>query len=459
MNALITISVLAIVSMFLGIFNLRKWILPLVVIGLLAATVFTIGDHGRVSRWYHDMFITDNFSAAFGALMILSTLLFLLIPSNYYKEHATNLEAIYSIVLFSLAGSIIMVSSANLVTFFVGLEILSVSLYLLAGSHKTSAASNEAGMKYFIMGSFASAFLLFGIALVYGATGSLSYSGISAYIINYPGGLPMVLKAGILLVAVGMAFKVAAAPFHFWAPDVYHGSPTVVSVYMITTVKIAGFAAFLRLTQLCFGADTTVWALALAVISALSIIIGNLSALTQTSTKRMLAYSSIAHTGYLLMAIVALEAKTPAYVFLYGTAYAMANLAIFYVLVSLKQTRGHAGFDIFDGLAKKNPLVSACMAIALISLTGIPLWMGFWGKYFVFASAIEHGYLWLVIIAILGSATSIFYYFRPIVNMYMKPEEADITFGKLSICIIVLLTLLMTIGGAFSEWILGIFGN
>ncbi len=381
--------------------------------------------------------------------MILSTLVVFLMSVQYYKNETRSLEGIYSIILFSLVGGLLMISSSNLVTFFVGIEIFSISLYLLAGSHKSSHFSAEAAMKYFLMGSFASAFLLFGIALLYGASGSLYNADIYSYINSHSGHLPALLKAGVILVAIGMAFKVAAVPFHFWAPDVYHGSPTLITAYMITTVKVAGFAAFLRLTITCFGQDYSLWGQTLAVIAALSIVVGNFGALMQTRIKRMLAYSSISHTGYILVALVALHSFTPSVFLYYSMAYVLSNLVAFLVVIMMKQTLGNTGFESFNGLSKTNPVVAFAMAIAMLSLTGIPPLAGFMAKYLVFSSALQQGYAWLVIIAVIGSIVSIFYYFRPVINMYLKPPQHQerLVGSKLSVGILVILTLLSIIFG------------
>jgi len=444
MNTLIALSVLAVITLFLGIFELKKWQLPVIVIGLLVAIGLNFADWGQVKYYYSNMYFTDNFSVAFGGLMILSTLIIFLMSAQYYKDEIRSLEGIYAIILFSLIGGLLMISSSNLVTFFVGLEIFSISLYLLAGSHKSSLFSNEASMKYFLMGSFASAFLLFGIALLYGATGSLYYLDIATYINTHAGELPMLLKAGVILVAIGMAFKIAAVPFHFWAPDVYHGSPTLITAYMVTAVKVAGFAALLRLTQSCFGKDYSLWIQTLAVIAALSIIVGNFGALMQTRIKRMLAYSSISHTGYILVALVALQSSTTAIFLYYSAAYVISNLVAFMVVIMMKQTLSNTGFDSFNGLAKTNPVIAFAMAVSMLALTGIPPLAGFMSKYLVFASAMQEGYSWLVIIAVIGSIVSIFYYFRPVINMYLKQPEHNekLVASKLSITILLVLTAL-----------------
>lgn len=456
MNTIIAISILGVITLFLGIFNLKRWLLPVIIVGLVISLGLDIADWGPAKYYFSNMFFTDKFFVSFAGLLILSTIVTFLISAQYYKEETRSLEGIFAIILFSLVGGLIMISSGNLATFFIGLEILSISLYLLAGSHKNSSFSNEAAMKYFLMGSFASAFLLFGIALVYGATGSLYNKDIALFINTNAWNLSSLLKAGVFLISIGMAFKVAAVPFHFWAPDVYHGSPTLITSYMITVVKAAGFAAFLRLTTTCFGLDADLWAQNIAIIAALSIVVGNIGALTQTRTKRMLAYSSIAHTGYILIALVAAQKSASAVLFYYSIAYILSNLSAFIVVIMVKKSVGNSGIDSFNGLAKVNPVVALCAAISFLSLAGIPPLAGFMAKYIVFTSALLQGYIWLVVIAILGSIISIFYYFRPIINMYMKkPDYERIDAPKLSLVVLVILTILTVVIGFVPGLILG----
>ncbi len=458
MNTLIALTITSIVILFLGIFNFKKHIVPVLVSGMVIGLGLEFMDWFKPSKnWYLDMFIVNHFSTAFGSLLIISTIITVLISVQYYQSETGTMEGIYSILIFSLLGGLIMVSTANLVTFFIGLEILSVSLYLLAGSHKTAFLSNEAAMKYFLMGSFAAAFLLFGIALIYGATGSLGYKEIYTYINSNAARLPLLLRAGIILVAIGMAFKVAAVPFHFWAPDVYHGSPSIITAFMITTIKVAGFAAFLNLTLNCFGTDTTLWCYTLAIIAALSVIIGNFGAIYQNRIKRLLAYSSISHTGYILIALVSLQTHTASIMFYYSAAYICSNLAIFIVVIMFKQTVKNSDVDVFNGLSKINPVVAVCCAIAFLSLTGIPPLAGFMAKYLVFTSAVENGFLWLVIIAVLGSVVSIFYYFRPIINMYMKDKYFDtVEISPLSLVVLIFLTVCTLVLGLVPGIIVGL---
>ena len=448
MNTIIAITLLGVITLFLGIFNLKRWLLPVIITGLVIALGLDIVDWGPTTYYFSNMFFTDKFYVSFAGLLIVATIITFLMSAQYYKEETRSLEGIFAIILFSLVGGLIMISSGNLATFFIGLEILSISLYLLAGSHKNSSFSNEAAMKYFLMGSFASAFLLLGIALIYGATGSLYNKDIALFINTNAWNLSSLVKAGVFLISVGMAFKVAAVPFHFWAPDVYHGSPTLITSYMITVVKAAGFAAFLRLTTTCFGLNTDLWAQNIAIIAALSIIVGNIGALSQTSTKRMLAYSSIAHTGYILIVLVAAQKSASAVLLYYSIAYILSNLSAFIVVIMVKKSVGNSGIDSFNGLAKVNPLVALCAAISFLSLAGIPPLAGFMAKYVVFTSALLQGYIWLVVIAIIGSIISIFYYFRPIINMYMKkPDYERIDTPKLSMVVLVILTILTVVIG------------
>jgi NADH-quinone oxidoreductase subunit N len=448
MNTIIAITLLGVITLFLGIFDLKRLLLPVIISGLIVTLGLTISDWGPETYYFGNMFFTDKFYLSFAVLMILATIVTFLIAAQYYKDDTRSLEGIYAIILFSLVGGLIMISSGNLATFFIGLEILSISLYLLAGSHKTSSFSNEAAMKYFLMGSFASAFLLFGIALVYGATGSLYNKDIALFINLHGFSSNSLLKTGVFLVSVGMAFKVAAVPFHFWAPDVYHGSPTLITSYMVTVVKAAGFAAFLRLTTTCFGIDSTIWTTNITIIAALSIIVGNVGALTQTRMKRMLAYSSIAHTGYILLAILAAQGAASEALLYYSIGYILSNLSAFIVVIMVKKSVNNSDIASFNGLAKINPIVALCASISFLSLAGIPPLAGFMAKYIVFTTALSYGYVWLVVIAILGSVISIFYYFRPIINMYMKePDFKQLETSKLSIAVLIILTILTVVVG------------
>jgi NADH-quinone oxidoreductase subunit N len=426
MNTLILLSVLPIVLLYLGLYKATKALLPVAVIGLIAALCLAILQWGKgIEPIYHGMMLFDNYSIAFSAITIISTVLILLLSKGYFEKISSHTAEYYAIILFSLAGIIVMVSYYNLVMLFVGIEIMSVSLYILAGIKKNDFASNEAALKYFLMGAFSTGFLLFGIALIYGSSGSFGLQAIRDYVIANQTKIDPMFYIGIMLIIVGLCFKVGAAPFHFWTPDVYEGSPTLITAYMSTVVKTAGFAAFLRLFTECFAPLSSFWMPALLVITILTLFIGNITALYQQSFKRMLAFSSISHAGYLLFAIVAIGASSANSIFMYATAYSIASIIAFGGLILVQQQYGSDNFESFNGLSKKNPFLALVLTISMLSLAGIPLTAGFIGKFFMFSSALSQYQVWLVILAVINAIISIFYYFRVIIAMYFRVAEAE----------------------------------
>ncbi len=427
MNTLILLSVLPILLLYLGLFKAKNALLPVTVLGLLAALVLAIAAwtaKDSALPIYHAMMKFDNFAVAFSAITIVSTILILLLSKEYFERISSHVAEYYAIILFSLAGIIVMVSYYNLTMLFVGIEIMSVSLYILAGIKKTDFASNEASLKYFLMGAFSTGFLLFGIALIYGASGSFGLEAIHNWVVTQPKIDPM-FYTGILLIIVGLCFKVGAAPFHFWTPDVYEGSPTLITAYMSTVAKTAAFAAFLRLFATCFGPLSDFWMPTLIVITIVTLFVGNITALFQHSFKRMLAYSSISHAGYLLFAIVALGSSSANSVFIYSTAYSIASIIAFGALILVHQQSGTDNFDAFNGLAKKNPFLAFVLTIAMLSLAGIPLTAGFIGKFFMFSGALSQYHTTLVLLAVVNAIISIFYYFKVIIAMYFRESERD----------------------------------
>lgn len=428
MNTLIVLSVLPLLLLFLGLYKAQKALLPVTIIGLLLALGLAVAQWtptDEAQPIYHGMMLFNNYSIAFSGITIISTILILLLSRGYFEKISSHVAECYAIILFSLAGIVVMVSYFNLTMLFIGLEIMSVSLYILAGIKKTDFASNEAALKYFLMGAFSTGFLLFGITLIYGATGSFSLEAIRNWVISGPSTINPLFGTGILLIIVGLCFKVGAAPFHFWTPDVYEGSPTLITAYMSTVVKTAGFAAFLRLFAECFQSVSGFWMPVLLVITIITLFIGNITALYQQSFKRMLAFSSISHAGYLLFAIVALGATSANSVFVYATAYSIASIIAFGALILVQQQSGSDNFDSFNGLGRRNPFLAFALTVAMLSLAGIPLTAGFIGKFFMFSSALSHYQVWLVILAVLNAIISIFYYFRVIVAMYFKSAEAQ----------------------------------
>ncbi len=425
MNTLIVISVLPIVLLYLGLYKMQKALLPVTIIGLLVALGLAVAqwNDGAVPI-YHGMMLFNNFSIAFSSVAILSTILILLLSKGYFEKISSHIAEYYAIILFSLAGIIVMVSYYNLTMLFIGIEIMSVSLYILAGIKKNDFASNEAALKYFLMGAFSTGFLLFGFTLIYGASGSFGLENIQNYVITHQAISPL-LCTGVILVIVGLCFKVGVAPFHFWTPDVYEGSPSLITAFMSTVAKTASFAAFLRLFATCFPLITNIWQPGIIAIAVITLFLGNITALYQQSFKRMLAYSSISHAGYLLFAILALGANSANTILVYATAYSIASIIAFGALILIQQQTNSDSFDSFNGLGKKNPFLALVLTIAMLSLAGIPLTAGFIGKFFAFNMVMSQYHIVLLIIAVVNAIISIFYYFRVIVAMYFRSAERE----------------------------------
>jgi len=437
------ISGLGVFSLLAEILNIRKVLFPVVILGLIASAVLLVFDWNQGAAFYSNMLTFDNYAIAFSITLSLTAMLWFLMSKDYF-ENTTHVTDHFALILFALVGAVFMVSYSNLAMLFLGIEVLSIALYILAGSNFRSIFSNEASFKYFLMGSFATGFLLFGIALIYGVTGSFELSVIASRISEGAGDTTTWLYVGILMLMVGLAFKVSAAPFHFWAPDVYEGSPTVVTTFMATIVKIAAFAGFYRLFSTCFTTVYSDWAMVLQVITILTLLISNITAVYQHSVKRLLAYSSVSHAGYLLISIVAMNEISASAILYYIIAYAAATITAFAVLHSVETKEENAVIDRFNGLAKRNPFLAFSMAISMLSLAGIPPLAGFFGKYYLFTVAFESGYIGLVGVGVLTSLIGIYYYFRIIIAMYLKSTEKAVVIEVparhtlvLAICVLV----------------------
>jgi NADH-quinone oxidoreductase subunit N len=463
MKGLLIISGLGILAMLAEIFKFKKVLYPLVLIGILAAYAlgFTEWNSNYNIEMFSNMIRFDNVALAFSGVILATAFFWFILANDYFeKDYVTDH---FALVLFALVGALMLTAFSNMTTLFLGIEILSIPMYVLAASRKRDLASNEAGFKYLIMGSFASGFLLFGIALIYGATGSFDLMAIRAYISHNGADLPAFFYAGVLLVLVAMLFKVSAAPFHFWAPDVYEGSPTVITALMSTIVKTAAFAAFMRLFLVTFGGVNETWGIVLAVVIALSLVVSNITAATQQSVKRMLAYSSISHAAFMLMAILANNrgmASVSAILY-YSLAYSIGSIAAFTVVYHVsKQESGSSNIEAFNGLAKRHPLMAVCMTVAMLSLAGIPVTSGFFAKYFVFSLLIGTSYNWLIILAILTSAVGVYYYFKVIIAMYFKApaKEDGITIDSSHVVLLLLTTLFTIALGLVPNFVIEIFG-
>jgi NADH-quinone oxidoreductase subunit N len=419
MNIIITIVVTALAVLYAGLFKASKALLPLTLVGLLVALGFCVTSWDT-NTIYYGMMQMNNFAIAFSSLLILGTAFIFLLTENYFAKDSENIAEYYTLILFALSGGVMMVSYTNLSMLFIGLEIMSVSSYILAGIRKNNFASNEASLKYFLMGAFSTGFLLFGITLIYGATGSFSLGAINQYLIgNYQMVSPL-FYPGVILMMIGMCFKVGAAPFHFWTPDVYEGSPSLITTFMSTVVKTAAFAALIRIFAGTFAPLHDFWMPPLMVIVCLTLFIGNVTALFQKNFKRMLAYSSISHVGYLLFSLITLTSTSNNNVLLYTAAYTFASITAFAVLILVKQRTGGDDFESFNGLGKRNPLTALALTVAMLSLAGIPLTGGFMGKYLMFLNVMNQYQIYLVAFAILNALVGFYYYLRVVVAMYFK---------------------------------------
>jgi len=397
-------------------------------IAVLAAAVaaFSLG-----SQWsdqprtiLNGMFTVDNFSIFFQWLFLVILGISALISMKFNEREDINRGEYYSLLLFATSGMCLMVASSDLILTFIGIEILSIATYVLAGFKRNDIRSNESSLKYFLLGSFATAFLLYGIALIFGSAGSTNYQTIRD-LASMQGGFQNTTLIGMGLLLVGFGFKIALVPFHSWAPDVYEGAPTPVTAFMTVGPKAAGFAALIRILveAVPFLADQ--WSAILWLLSILTMILGNVVAVLQTNVKRMLAYSAIAHAGYILVGIVTNSDSGYSAVLFYLVVYTIMNLVAFSVILSLSGTGdSRVRLNDYAGMARKSPFAAAALSLALISLAGIPLTGGFIGKFYLFSAAIRNGYVGLAIIGVLSSVVSVFYYFRLLVYMYMKePDE------------------------------------
>ncbi len=372
--------------------------------------------------FYNNMLRVEHYSLWFNTLMTGCSLLYVLLMGKEIQKVGTHVAEYFALILFILCGVYILSTYNNLLMLFIGIEILSIPQYILAGSDKRNLKSSEASLKYFLMGAFSTGILLMGITLLYGAARTFDITEMVS--ILHSDALNPLALAGIMFIMIALSFKVSAAPMHMWTPDVYDGSPTPFTAYMATIVKAAAFFAFLRLFQVSFNSLSEHWTIILAIITAATLLVGNVTAVFQQSVKRMLAYSSIAQAGFMLFAILAVNAIAWQGIIIYAVAYSVATIGIFSVLVKLKDYT----YDGFNGLAKKEPLLAFTASIFLFSLAGIPLTGGFMAKYYVVLAVVQQGHLlWLVIFALLMAAISVYYYFRVIIAMYFKPGTPELT--------------------------------
>ena len=407
--------------MFSG-FALKKDAIRTLALVLLSAVIVATAFELRGISFFHidtkGMLSFDKFALLFSLIAMVSTLVFFLLSGKDMEKVGLNYSDYFALIFFILSGVVIAASFHSLLMLFLGIEIISIPLYILTGSDKSNLKSNEASLKYFLMGSFSTGLMLMGIALVYGATGTFSTVAMNAPIDK----VPVLLLTGMLLLLFSLSFKVSAAPFHFWTPDVYDGAPTVFTSFMATIVKAASFIAFMRLFSDAFRTIGGEWKLVVAIIVAATLFIGNITAVFQQSVKRMLAYSSIAQAGFMMLAVYTLTGEAKEGLLLYGAAYSLATIGIFAVLIKMKDYT----FDGFNGFAKQQPLVAATLVIFLLSLAGIPLTAGFLSKFYMLSATVAVGNTWLAVFAVLMAAISVYYYFRLIQAMYFKDGTATL---------------------------------
>jgi NADH-quinone oxidoreductase subunit N len=410
--------------LYLGLTKKKFILAPVAIAGLLGTLYLTIGGWGLEATYFHDMVLFDNFSIAFNASMIIMTVLIFFFGIDYYKMMELHVAEQYALMIFALVGAFLMTSFSNLIMLFLGIEILSIPLYVLAGGKKSSYRSNEASFKYFMLGSFATTIFLFGIALVYGASATFYLPEIKAYIAQFNGNLPPMLLVGLLFIVIGVAFKVAVAPFHFWSPDVYEGSPTLITAFMATVVKTAGFAAFYRLLTIGLLPMPVPIEKALWVMTGLSLLIGNLAALRQLNFKRLFAYSSIAHSGFIMLAMLSQNEHSAQVLLYYTFVYSLATIPMFIIFILVKrESNGQESLTAFRGLYKERPWIAVSAAVLLMSLAGIPPMAGFMAKYQVFVLSISKGYLFISLFAILMAVVGVYYYFFVVREIFTEGEH------------------------------------
>ncbi len=442
MNTLIAIIGLGVLCLLFEILDFRKAIIPVTIIGLLGVLGLTVADYNAPTSYYNNMISVNNFSVTFSSLFIVLTIFLVALSHNFYENHQSKLSDFIAIKIFLLSGAVAMVSFGNLAMFSLGIEVLSISLYILAASNRMNVKSNEAGMKYFLMGSFASGIILFGICLVYGAMGSFDVSEISQ--MSQSAELPIWFPIGIILLSIGMLFKIAAVPFHFWAPDVYEGSPSMTTATMSTLAKVVAMATFFKLLT-ALNADLNYnFQLVIVIISIASMTVGNIMALKQSNVKRMLAFSGISHAGFMIMTLLSIGTSAGSLLY-YATAYSLAGIGAFSVLLYVCKNQNNEDITNFHGLGKTNPLLAAVLTGSLLSMAGIPIFSGFFAKLALFNQTIDAGYLVVVIVAVINSIISVGYYFKLILAMYSKEPNETRTGKPFLIYAVAILSLLLNI--------------
>ena len=459
MPELVIVLTFVIVMIFDLIRSIQKSVLAWVTIIGSAIALWASAEMlnaGVIGNEFNGMIRVDRFSMFFNIIFLVSTILVTLISINYLDREDKRQGEYYVLILLATLGMMLMASGNELIVVFLGLELMSLSLYVLAGYFRSVQVSSEAGMKYLLLGAFASGFFLYGIALIYGGAGTTSIPDIASEL--KAGGKSPLMLAGMFLLIVGFGFKVALVPFHQWAPDVYEGAPTTIAAFISAGPKAAGFAAFLRIFMGALESLQPEWIVVVVILAALTMTVGNVIATAQSNIKRMLAYSSVAHAGYVLVGLAAANKDGISSAMLYLLIYCVMNIGAFAAVI-LARTEDGENLKIADyaGLGFRKPLLALFMTIMLLSLAGFPPTAGFVGKFYVFRSAVDAGQIWLVVIAAINTAISAFYYLRVVVTMYMKEPEEELDFHaypKLLVFALLIITIGVVLIGVLPSYFL-----
>ena len=455
----IILTITAICVLSIGMMRVSRSSISLLLssIGLVIAGIVVMQVDVSNQVLFGGMLSLNQYSAFFDILYLLIAFLTLIFSQGYLDKKSTEFRAEYpALILFSVIGMMLMTRANDLIILFLGLELLSLSLYVLVGFLRNNLLSNEAGIKYLLLGAFATGFFLFGAAMTYGATGSTNYNEI-ALAISFGSILSNIyLSLGIGLLIIGFAFKVALAPFHMWSPDVYQGAPTPITGFLCTAPKAAGFGALIKLFMTAFPEIYPSWQELFWILAALTMTIGNISALVQINVKRMLAFSSVSHAGYLVLGVLVFNLNGISSVLFYLAVYSAMNLGAFSIISLVERNDTGMTFKDYRGLASKHPWLAIFMALFMASLAGLPPTAGFIAKYGLLSAAAENGYIYLVVIAVVNTLLSAYYYIRLIVNMYMKNEEHTLEFTNVGLnkVLVGLLALMVLLNGIFPEYLL-----
>lgn len=456
MGVLIVLFLTAVLALFSGVFEKGKYARYIGIAGLIIGLYVSFLPECEFFAQYRSMYEYGSNAALFTKISVLVTLLLFFLGGFAFSNHRSHQSELYALMLFALCGGVVLFGFQNLVTLFLGIEILSIPLYVMAGANKTDLRSTEASMKYFLMGAFATGFLLFGVALVYGSSGSFDLYTIHDFAINNSKNLMLIMGAILMLCA--LAFKVSLAPFHMWSPDVYQGSPSLITAFMASVVKVSGFFALFKLMTIAFGGLAGDWLNILGVFIIITLLLANVMGLVQTNAKRMLAYSSVSHAGYIALIFFGINNLSTYILGYYLFAYSLATVGVFISLLWVEKVKKETSFAAFNGLGKREPFLAVVSTVSMLSMAGIPLTAGFIGKLGIFNQAIGGHYEFLVLIAILGSALSIAYYLRLIIAMFFYKEDnfqnterATATYNIISVLIVLALVSMGIVPDLFAK--------